>query len=221
MGKRQIAQMQPLDVVITLIIADLATIPMSDLTIPLLNGIIPLFVLTILHFTLTFLSCKIVKVRNIVNGTAVILVGPEGIIEKNVQSLNLTVADILESCRSAGYLSLEDVLYVIMETNGNISIIPKSDSTEITRSDLKIKGEEPPIPYLLISDGKICTNNLKRFGISPDELKSFLKQENCTLKDTTIMQYDKNGHIYLQSSNKVKTFDKKLGYLHQKKEKSK
>ena len=214
MGKRQIAQMQPFDVVITLIIADIATIPMSDLTIPLLNSILPLFILTILHFGLTFLSCKNIKVRNFVNGTAIILVGPNGIVENNVKSLNMTIADILEACRYEGYLSLDDVLYVIMETNGNISIIPKSASSEVTKSDLNIQTPDSPLPYLLISDGKVASNNLFRFELSEKELSEFLAKRKSKIKDVVIMQYSKDGKVFLQTKKGGKdVFFEKLGIV--------
>lgn len=214
MGKRQIAQMQPFDVVITLIIADIATIPMSDLTIPLLNGILPLFILTILHFVLTLISSKSLKVRNFVNGTAVILVGPNGIVEENVKNLNLTIADILEACRYEGYLSLDEILYVIMETNGNISIIPNSASSEVTKSDLQIKAPDSPLPYLLISDGKISPNNLQRFQIKEEEIADFLAEKDAKVKDVVIMQYDKQGKIFLQTRKRGKeVLNKELGIV--------
>lgn len=201
MGKRQIAQMQPLDVVITLIIADLASIPMSDLTIPLLNGIIPLFVLTLLHIFITFIACKSIKMRKFINGQAIILVGPQGVLEQNLKDCNLTIADLIESCRYAGYMSLSDVLYVIMETNGNISVIPTSACQNVTKEDMQIKGEDAPLPYIMISDGKVSTVNLTRFGINESILQDFLSTQKTKIKDVIVMQYDKTGKIFLQTHN--------------------
>ena len=201
MGKRQIAQMQPLDVVITLIIADLASIPMSDLTIPLLNGIVPLFVLTLLHIIITFIACKSITMRKFINGRAIILIGPQGILEENLKDCNLTIADVIEACRYAGYMSLSEVLYVIMETNGNISVIPTSACQNITAQDLKINNENPPLPYLMISDGKISQINLKRFYITEDELNDFLQSKNIKTSDVIVMQYDKSGKVFLQTHN--------------------
>ena len=143
MGKRQIAQMQPFELVITLIIADLATIPMADISIPLINGIVPLIVLAILHFGITFISCKWLPTRKFFNGKPVVLVDSNGIVEEALDKLNVNINDILEACRYAGYMSLADVQFVIMETNGNISIIPNSDNTPVTREDLNIKSENP------------------------------------------------------------------------------
>ena len=171
MGKRQIAQMQPFDVVITLIIADLATIPMSDQSIPLLNGIVPLLVLTVVHFFITFLSTKILSVRKFVNGRPIILVSPAGILEDNIKKLNMTVVDVMEACRYAGYLSLEDVCYMIMETNGNISVIPNSNATEVTREDMKINKENEKLPVVLISDGKLSKENINITKVDVSEIQ--------------------------------------------------
>ena len=199
MGKRQIAQMQPLDVVITLIIADLASIPMSDLTIPLLNGIIPLFVLTLLHLVITFIACKSITMRKFINGRAIILIGPQGVLEENLKNCNMTIADVIEACRYAGYMSLSEVLYVIMETNGNISVIPKSACQNVTQQDLQIKTNDPPLPYLMISDGKISSINLKRFGITKEEVEQMLKSKGTTSQDVIVMQYDKTGKVFMQT----------------------
>ena len=210
MGKRQIAQMQPIDVVITLIIADLATIPMSDQSVPLLSGIIPLLVLTVLHFLTTFLSCKFLKVRKLVNGKPIILISPEGILEDNIKKLNMTIADVMEASRYAGYMSLEDVNYMIMETNGNISVLPNSDATEVVRSDLKIEMQDDKLPVVLISDGKLSNENIEITKVDEKKLLDFLSSYNATYKDVIIMHYASDGSIYLQIRNKGKYITNKI-----------
>ena len=210
MGKRQIAQMQPFDVVITLIIADLATIPMSDQSVPLLNGVIPLLVLTVLHFITTFLSTKNLHFRKLINGRPIILVSPTGILEDNIKKLNMTVADVMQASRYAGYLSLADVLYMIMETNGNISIIPTSEAGDVTKRDLKIKPNEDKLPVVLISDGKVSSENLELTKVDLSKLKSFLTSQGTSIKDTIIMHYSSDGKIYLQSRAKGKMLLNKI-----------
>ena len=204
MGKRQIAQMQPFELVITLIIADLATVPMADVSIPLINGIIPLVVLAILHFGITFISCKWLKSREFFNGKPVILVDQNGIIEDSLKKLNVNINDILEACRYAGYLSLADVQLVIMETNGNISIIPNSDNTPVTRQDLKVNQPEPTLPSLLISDGKYSYENINLMQVSKERLEQFLKEQNTNVKDVLIMSYSSDGEIFLQCKGQSK-----------------
>ena len=213
MGKRQIAQMQPFDVVITLIIADLATIPMSDLTIPLLNGIVPLLVLTLFHFICTFIARKNSHIRNFINGKAVIIVDQNGIVEKNVKNLNMSITDVVEACRYAGYTSLKDVQYAIIETNGNVSVIPKSDSTPITRSDLKINQAQTPLSYILISDGKLIEHNLKIFNITKENLEQFLSEQGATILNVIVMQYDSQDNVFLQTKTNRISLVHKLGKM--------
>ena len=198
MGKRQIAQMQPFELVITLIIADLATIPMADVSIPLVNGIVPLMVLAILHFIITFISCKWLRSREFFNGRPVVLVDENGFVEDALKKLNVNINDIVEACRYAGYVNLADVQYVIMETNGNISIIPNSDNTPVTREDLKIKEDEPTLPSVIISDGKFSSENMKIMGLEKEKVESFLKNHNASIKDVIIMSYTQEGEILLQ-----------------------
>ena len=118
MGKRQIGEMQPYEVVITLIIADLATLPMSDTNIPLLNGLLPLAILVLIHYILTLLTRKSIKIRRIMSGKPVIVISAKGIEYQALKDLNLGIDDLLEMMRQAGYYSFDQVLYGIIDTNG-------------------------------------------------------------------------------------------------------
>ena len=116
MGKRQLGQMQPFELVLTLIIADLATIPMAEISVPVLHGIVPLLTLVLLHFLLTLLSKLSSKFSTILSGKPVIVVNPNGIDYRALKNLNLSIDDIMEAIRGAGYFRLEQVQYAIMET---------------------------------------------------------------------------------------------------------
>src|SRR5690606_14932664 len=114
MGKRQIGEMQPYELVITLIIADLATVPMSETALPILHGIIPLVTLCIIHYFLSFLTRKSLYIRKLINGKPVIVIGPNGIDYSALKMLNMNFSDLQESLRTAGYFNLEEVLYAIV-----------------------------------------------------------------------------------------------------------
>lgn len=204
MGKRQIAQMQPFELVITLIIADLATVPMSDVNIPLINGIVPLLVLAILHYIITLMSCKNIKCRSFFNGRSAILIGPDGINEKEIKSLNITINDVIEACRYAGYLNLDEVQYVIMETNGNISVIPNSNSSPALREDLNIQKQDPELPLFLISDGKYSYENIKLMKLTKEDINKFLTKHDTYIKDVIVMSYTQSGKIFLQTVSQGK-----------------
>ena len=125
MGKRQLGQMQPFELVLTLIIADLATIPMAEVSVPVLHGIIPLLTLVVLHFILTLLTKSSVFMSRVISGKPTIIINPKGIDYKAMKNLNLSTDDILAALRECGYFSISQIQYAIMETNGKISIMPK------------------------------------------------------------------------------------------------
>ena len=126
MGKRQIGEMQPYELVITLIIADLATVPMSDANIPLLNGILPLAILVILHYSITMLTRKSIFLRKLISGQPVVIISPDGINYQALKKLNMNLHDLQESLRQCNYFDFEQIRYAIIETNGKMSIIPSA-----------------------------------------------------------------------------------------------
>ncbi len=201
MGKRQLGQMQPFELVLTLIIADLATIPMAEIGVPVLHGIIPLFTLVILHFVLTCLSRLSVKFSKIISGKPIIVVNPKGIDYKAMKKLNVSVDDIFEAMRGLGYFSLEQIEYAIMETNGKLSILPKSESAPVTNRDLKIVTKPAVIPVNIICEGKIMKENLQEADITEKFINNFLKSKigaKAKIKDVLIMTIDNNDVVYLQ-----------------------
>ena len=199
MGKRQIGEMQPFELVLTQIIADLATIPMSEISVPVLHGVVPVLCLVLLHFFLTFLSSKSTKFAKFFNGKPIIVINPNGIDEKSLKNLDMSVDDVFEALREAGYFSLEQVQYAIMETNGKFSVLPKSDFAPLTAMDMKIKNEESQIPVSVICEGKLMKENLQVLGINEDDLQSVLKEKKVkTIKDVLLMTIDKSGQVFLQ-----------------------
>ncbi|MBO5884428.1 MAG: DUF421 domain-containing protein, partial [Clostridia bacterium] len=127
MGKRQLGQMQPFELVLTLILADIATIPMTEISIPLLHGIVPLLTLLLIHYLIS-ITCRLsTKFSELISGKPVIVINQDGIDYNSIKKLNLSVDDINESLRSAGYFSINQVLFAIMETNGKMSVLPKAD----------------------------------------------------------------------------------------------
>ena len=147
MGKRQIGEMQPYEVVITLIIADLATLPMSDTNIPLLNGILPLAILVLIHFILTLITRKSTRLRRFLSGKPIIVISPNGIEYQSLKDLNMSIDDIMEMIRQNGYYSLDQIQYAIIETNGKISIISTPENSPVTSKDLKINTTTPHLGH--------------------------------------------------------------------------
>ncbi len=203
MGKRQIGQMQPFELVLTLIIADLATIPMAELSVPVLHGIVPLLTLVVVHYFLTLISRNSTKFSNFISGKPVIVINPKGIDEKALRSLNITVDDLFEAIRGAGYFNLEEVQYAIMETNGTVNVLPKSDFSPVVNKDLKLKLEENSIPVTLVSEGKILKNNVNLAGVDKNFIEKFMKKAGIEkISKILVLTLNKSGTVYIQEKNK-------------------
>lgn len=214
MGKRQLGQMQPFELVLTLIIADLATIPMAEVSVPVLHGILPLLTLVVLHFLLALISRNSLKFSKIISGKPVIIINPKGIDYKALKKLNLSNDDLFAALRECGYFNISQVQYAIMETNGKVSVMPKSEYSPVTNNDMQIKTKESFIPIVLISEGKIIDENIALAGIGEDKIIKLLQEnsdkKNIKVKDALLFTIDQNGECYLQfKKGEGKTFNTK------------
>ena len=202
MGKRQLGQMQPFELVLTLIIADLATIPMAEVSVPVLHGILPLLTLVVLHFILALISRNSLKFSKMISGKPVIIINPKGIDYKALKKLNLSTDDLFAALRECGYFNISQVQYAIMETNGKVSVMPKTEFSPVTNNDMQIKAKESFIPIVLISEGKIIDENIALAGLDEERVQTLLKehadQKNVKVKDTLLLTIDQNGECYLQ-----------------------
>ena len=204
MGKRQLGQMQPFELVLTLIIADLATIPMADSAIPVLHGVVPLLTLVTIHYFLTLLTRKSDVMNRIISGKPVIVINPLGIDYQAIKNLNLSVDDLFESIRGCGFFSLDEIQYAIVETNGTVNVLAKKDFCPLTVGDFSSNNpnelsQETTIPITLIAEGKINQNNLKAANLSEEDVKNILnKTKTKNIKNVLILTIDGQGKVYFQ-----------------------
>ena len=206
MGKRQIGEMQPFELVITLIIADLATVPMSDSKIPLISGIVPLLTLCFIHFLITILALKWNKFNKFVNGSAIVVIDSCGINETNLKKMFLSVEDLVEMCRNAGYFNLNDIRYAIIETNGMISILPKCQNSTIQKKDLNIECDENNMGIVLISEGKIVKENLDVLNFTQERVFEFIYKQGCKSEKELVALIVYGNQVYLKKYGSVATF---------------
>ena len=203
MGKRQLGEMQPFELVITLIIADLATIPMAETALPLIQGIIPLLTLVCLHYLICLLSRKSLFFRKFFNGKPVILLDPNGINYKNLRNANMNINDLFEGLHTAGYFNLEELLYVILQTNGQMTIVNRAPYAPITANDLKIEKSPASLPIIIVTKGKIINENAQLAGISPDFIKEKINSVGIkNIKDLMLLTLNNEGVMYAQPKNK-------------------
>lgn len=164
MGKRQIGEMQPSELVVAIMISDLAAVPMQAIDIPLINGIIPVLTLIVAEVFMSYLSLKSRRMRKIISGEPSIIVYNGHVNEGELERLRFNMNDLLEQLRINNYPNISEVDCVIMETNGQLSIIPKSDAKGVTLKDLNIKDEQDKLQHLLITDGEVNIKELKKIG---------------------------------------------------------
>lgn len=186
MGKSQIGEMQPFELVITLLIAELACIPMADTSIPILYGIIAIVTIFILHQIVWLLSAWFKPVKTVVSGKPSVVINKNGIDAYQLKKNNLEVADLIESMRTAGYFSLDDVYYGLYESNGSFSALAKEEKSAYS------------LPLTLIDLGKADKQNLERCGFDKERLSAFLKEQNAKLKEVVVMTINGDGRVYFQ-----------------------
>lgn len=190
MGKRTIGELQPFEFTITLAIADLACMPMQDISVPLIYGLVPLFVMFLLHYLITIIAGKSIKFRRFLNGKPVIVINEQGIDYKAINSLNVNINDILESLRSQQFFSPEQVRYAVYETNGNLSVLENEN------------GYTPSsIPVTIIVEGKLMETNFRYASVSKDDVIEYLDSKHIKQKDVLLMTIE-NTHYYIQPKGK-------------------
>ena len=207
MGKRQIGEMQPFEFVATLIIADLACIPMAELSVPLIHGIVPIVTLLIIHFLICFLSRKFVFARYLLTGKPAIVVSPKGINYKGLKELNMTLDDLLELMRGCSVFNFSEIAYAIIETNGNLCVIKKSEAEPPTRKDFKVKVSQNGLPINIIMDGVLMKENVEIAGIDDKFIMKCISKANLSkVKDVLIMTLDNNGEVFIQGRDADECF---------------
>lgn len=204
MGKSEIGQLQPFELAISIMIADLASVPMSELGIPLTNGIIPILALLVMYMVISFLNMKSVNIRRIMSGQPSLLIYRGKIDEKVLKKERITINELQERLRENNMFNLSDVEYAILETNGEVTVIPKPEKKNLTPQDFNIKPEYEGISYDLVVDGKVMKENLKKIGKDEIWLEKQLKKFNVDPNDTLIATIDGKGDFFCQRKENSK-----------------
>lgn len=203
-GKRQIGQLQPYEVTVAIMISALAAIPMEDVSIPLTNSIIPILLLLSGQVLVSMLSMKVNKVRAFLCGKPSVLVENGKLVEEELKKIRVNLNDLLEQLRLAGFPNISDVEFAIMESNGQLSVIPKSQKRPVTPEDLGVSTKYEGITQTLIIDGRVDHDNLCRTGLTVEWLVSELSKFGIhNLKDILLASIDTSGRLYFQVKSKT------------------
>ncbi len=189
MGKRQIGEMQPFELVITLLIAELACIPMADTSIPLLYGIVSVLAIFVLHELVTLIDLKVKPLKTVISGKPSVVINKNGIDDYQLKRNRLDVSDLIGSLRAAGYFSLDAVDYALYESNGTFSALPKQDLASM----------QPSLPLVVIDNGKFDEKNLAFTGVERAFFEEVLRREGVpALRRVLVLTADGTGKLYLQ-----------------------
>lgn len=198
MGKREIGQLQPFELAIAIMIADLAAVPMAETGIPISNGIIPILGLLVMHLIISFFNLKSMKIREILCGKPAILIYRGKIDEKVLKKERFTLNELQERLRSSNVVNLGDVEYAILETSGQVTVIQKPDKRTTTPKDFNIIPEYEGIPYDLVVDGKVMYKNLKTIGKDYNWLKKQVNKFNMEPEEALIVTFDGGSQMFCQ-----------------------
>ncbi len=194
MGKRQISQLQTTELVVTLLISDLAVIPMQDSGQPLASGLIPIFFLIGFEIILTIFMLKSSKFRRLLCGRPIVVISDGVILQKEMKELRMSTEDLFEELRQKDVFSINEVKFAIVETNGILSVIKKDQYSEVVKGDLEIKSNSSNLEVVVISDGEICKSSLAVCKTNLSKLISILNTEKRNIEDIYIMTLDTIGN---------------------------
>lgn len=205
MGKRQVGELEPSELVLALLIADLAAVPMQDFGIPLLTGLIPILTLLCLTMALSVLTMKSIKFRAILCGRPSIIVENGKLHQREMKRNRFTLDELMEELRMKGVTDLSTVKYAILETNGQLSVLPFAAQQPPTARDLDLSLPEPGLPVILINDGRIMSRALHHRGLDEAWLDQQLRQHHVRhIRDVFLLSVDETNRVCLIEKEAVR-----------------
>lgn len=200
MGKRQIGQLEPYELVVAVMIAELAAIPMEDKAIPLVHGLIPIFTLFFIQVCISYINMKSLWFRSFMDGSPSIVIRNGKIDIDELAKARYNINELLEQLRTKGYVNIADVEFAILETSGNLSVIPKSQKRPLTPADLHIDTGYEGLPLPLVLDGTIQRDNLSDAGLTVDWLVSELAKLGIDdVNEVFFASLDTQGNLFYQT----------------------
>ena len=182
MGKRQIGELQPSELAITILISNIATLPVEDLSIPLVTGLLPVLTLVCLDVLMSWVTMKSKRLRSVISGEPVVIVSDGKVDQQKLFNLRFTTDDLMEAVRSQGIFDIEQVQFAVVETTGKVSVYPKFKNRPVTNEDMNIKNSSPDPPAVVVQDGVVMDSSLKRLGLGREgafQKKVYLLTRYC------------------------------------------
>ncbi|MFZ2538596.1 MAG: DUF421 domain-containing protein [Oscillospiraceae bacterium] len=201
MGKRQLGELQPSELVITILISNIASLPIEDTNIPMILGVIPVLILVSFDILISNISLKSKGFRSFISGSPMIIIHDGLIDQKQLRKLRFSIDDLMESLRQSGIFDVQDVEYAIVETTGKVSVLQKFDAQSVTPKTLNIPGTSKSPPVVVISDGKVIESALAVYDIKEDWVIQTILMKKYALKKVFLMTCDKELNYYIVEKN--------------------
>ena len=192
LGKRQIGDLQPSELVITILLSEIFAIPMQDTKIPLLETLVPVFLLVGFEILTSVISIKSIKFRRLIDGNSIMIINNGKLDQKQLKKLRYTTDDLLEALRKKDIFDISTVQYAIIETDGTLSVCLKAQESPVKIKDTNITVQEVAVPVVIISDGKLIKENLTIIGCDEKQLAAVIKKEKIKTDEIFIMLMDIN-----------------------------
>ncbi len=197
MGKRQIGELQPSELVVTILVSEIASIPMQDNSIPILNSVVALFALVAFEILSSAISMKSPKMRAYMQGHPVIVIR-NGIIDyKALKKLRMTVSDLISALRQKDVFDISQISYAIFETNGQISVLLKPENRNSTAADVNVYPKDKGMPFAVICDGEIIEDMVKESGYDISKIRKFVLSSKIPIERILVMSVDSDGIAYI------------------------
>ena len=193
MGKRQLGELQPSELVVTILISNIAAIPVEDSTMPMIMGIVPIFTLVALDVIVSSVMLRFPRFRRLIIGSPRVIIADGKILQKEMKRLRYTVDDLFESMHEQQIFSIAEIYYAIVETNGKIHFLQKPEYLTATKADVNVPLKAEEAQSVVIRDGVEDAQQLKLLGLGIDWLKQRLSEKELSVRDVFLMTADKNG----------------------------
>ena len=203
MGKRQIGELQPSELVITFLLSELAALPLQDIDIPLLWGVVPMFLVVALELLMSTLTLKSMKLRKLFYGNPILLIYNGKVNQHELLRTRVSMEDIMEAIRGHGLVRIEDVQFSVLETNGTVSVIPKPQAAPPSAKDMNVKTDAiGGIPKIIVMNGRTVPENMVLIEMNQEELDQILDGYNVTKQEVFMLTVDDERKTYLIKNEK-------------------
>ena len=202
MGKRQIGELQPSELVTTILISNIAALPIEDADVPIILGVIPVFVLAASELIVSTLSLKYKRFRTVLSGKPVTVIEQGIIDQEKLRMIRFSIDDLLESLRQQGVFKVQDVWYAVVETSGKVSVLQRSAVQPITPETVGLSPPEEEYPTPVISDGRLIEEALPLCKMTKEQVERAVRKKGLSVNQVFLMTADKTGEIYIVKKQK-------------------